>query len=408
MKSVFQQIKSDKNKYFNDVIYIRRARIPVIKFKHQATKKHCDVSFFNEVGKRTTLLVKFYLNMNSKLKILVLFLKYLLQNEDLHGTGKITTYILFWLVVYYMQQTDLLPPIINSCQSAEEQYNVLGWDCSVPSRCTIPIDDRFSLYFHFKEFLKFYSNFEFMKFVICPYIASAIPVDCFENLKIPSDSFAVYLEKVEKKNDEKFTPSIINLQDPFIHNFNVTKSVALQSLNRFKLFCHRTYKFLCNNLSYKEQFNILKTKKMLPQKYIIPRGCSQYMTVSWNIKRFSQQIQDLYDQQGITYICNRMRTIMETKFQFRIQCTFVENPERMCQKNYKLEKITTPMCFLSGVKEYSAEEDNAGYKERIKPLTAFIMLEIPKSEKCFRISVESESHVINFLNENLFNLFFDV
>ncbi|XP_065213505.1 terminal uridylyltransferase Tailor-like [Planococcus citri] len=121
----------ENNANFDRVNLIKTARVPLVVLKHKRTGKECSISFSGKMGVYNSLLTKLYLEQHSSMKVLTLFLKYVLVRHDLHGTGKITTHMIFWLVVFFMQQKKLLPPVKDVRQAAVRKNYVRNWNYSV-------------------------------------------------------------------------------------------------------------------------------------------------------------------------------------------------------------------------------------------------------------------------------------
>lgn len=226
---------------------MRKAKVPILKFKHVPTKVDCDLSVDNEIGITNTYLVRSYLSMNSNLKTVVLVLKHLLVMNDIKGTGKITTYILFWMVVFYMQQLDLLPPVRNARETSTAPLIISGWNCSIPQTLVEPLKDPYSVRRHVEQFCEFYENFDFATLAVCPYLSCAILAENLTNLNVPPELFSSFINNVKNANVYPFTTHIMNVHDPTYLNANLTRPVTQHTVDVFKGLCRNTREFLQKN-----------------------------------------------------------------------------------------------------------------------------------------------------------------
>lgn len=330
-----------KSKMFDRVFTVPAARVPIIKFTHKSTSCECDLSFSNEIGVRNSLLVQFYLSLNANLKPLVLFLKYLLELYELHGCQKITTYMLFWLVVYYMQQRDFLPPVQTVRDRVYESYIINGWDCRVPTPFIIPVTDSLTLFSHLKEFLKFYSEFNFLTTVISPFLACPLAVEDFESLRIPFSHFNVYLQKVQNSEDSTFNFSIMNLQDPTELNVNLTRQVQLPALNLFRSFCHRLHNFFTVEVSEKMASNS-ELEKVLPETIpkgycVVSKDCIQCEIHRLTINRLPENhpLRQTFQVNGVLFFAKRLENIMKSTFECDVQTTINDQTVRIDRNRKK-------------------------------------------------------------------------
>ncbi len=391
-----------KSKAFFAVRNIPKARIPIIKFKHKATKKECDLSFSNIVGVGNTHLIKFYISVNPNLRRLVLFVKYLLRKYDLHGCGKVTTFMLFWFAVYYMQQKDLLPPVTDVRKLAEERQFFSEWDCSVPKRLPQPIADPYSLFSHLIQFLKFYSDFEFMKHVISPYLACTIPVQLFTDLLIPPDLFSTYLKKMETAADAKFSTYLINFQDPTAHNFNLTKQVEISALNKFKTFCFLLHNFLTSDTRNVDILGKL-CPASIPLKNVPPDDCLQYFNACWYDCKLQDSILEGYTRSGISFLSDSLAKAMKNTLKFKVGDVYINEVSRVYRKGDKLEQGVLPTAMLDcsasnseWTKVHTSVNTVCQKTTTTSPIHVFIVLETYNSGKQIRVYVESKANFIRF------------
>lgn len=236
-----------QNQKFGNLFHVRKAKVPILKFKHLPTLVDCDLSVDNEIGVSNTYLVKSYLGMNSKLKTVVLVLKQLLVMNDIKGTGKITTYILFWMVVFYMQQLDLLPPVRDARKTTSDRRIIGGWDCSIPKPLVVPLKDPYSVRKHVEQFCEFYQNFNLANQAVCPYLSCAVAAENLTKLNLPTELFSALIHNVKRAKAFPYPTHIMNVHDPTYLNANLTRPVTQQTVDVFKSLCQNIGEFLRKN-----------------------------------------------------------------------------------------------------------------------------------------------------------------
>lgn len=216
--SIETEMKTIVNK-----IILSEKHADIFKPPHRGEERHISSC---KLDISSSKLTKLYLSLNRNLKNLTLYLKYLLKRYNLHGTGKITTHVLFWLVVYFMQQRNLLPSVmaIRKSVKGKHQY-AFGWDCSVPDEFTFCSSLHGSLYLLLLDFFKFYGQFDFSNYVISPFLGHSLPIcDIGERKRCFLHS--------------------MNIQHPIIHNFNLANQVGGPPTNEFTNLCRFAYKRL--------------------------------------------------------------------------------------------------------------------------------------------------------------------
>lgn len=94
-----------------------RARVPILKFEDANTQVECDLNINNNVGIRNTHLLKYYANMDWRVRPLVLFVKKWARFHDINDASKktISSYSLCLMVIHYLQY-GCNPPVLESIQ----------------------------------------------------------------------------------------------------------------------------------------------------------------------------------------------------------------------------------------------------------------------------------------------------
>ncbi|XP_065213899.1 uncharacterized protein LOC135841042 [Planococcus citri] len=339
---------------FSEVKYIGSARIPIIKLMHKSTKKNCDISFC-ESGLKSSRLTKFYVKLNPSLRFLILYLKVVLKKSEIYGTNGITSHVIFWLVVFYLQQKNLLP----SVKSVRKKYSDCkkndlfeNWNCSLNEKI-----DYSSYSYNFGwnclstllfGFAKFYRNFDFTKNVISPYLACVIPIDEFDKWKIPGEIFPSELLRNNNDGKNTFYRHVINIQEPTILSSNLAKNVNCEVLNSFVALCH---KLLLNDkfLSPKYLMNL----KRLPCRdhanaTRLPRDLKRFASITLSLKYVTSNNVKTNPKIFTVLLSRLIHRVMDGALNFQLQTITVEEViqvevnQQGCYEN----AVTVPVIYM--------------------------------------------------------------
>lgn len=157
-----------------------RARVPILKFEDATTHVECDLNINNSVGIRNTHLLKYYANMDWRVRPLVLFVKKWARFHDINDASKMTisSYSLCLLVIHYLQ-FGCNPPVLQSVQKLRP--DLFNGDDIRNLRMTESIDfeseNTDSLGDLFLGFLRYYAEqFSFLNDVASVRLGTKIPV----------------------------------------------------------------------------------------------------------------------------------------------------------------------------------------------------------------------------------------
>ncbi|XP_065220742.1 uncharacterized protein LOC135845825 [Planococcus citri] len=371
--------------------------MPLLTMYHPVSGKKVDISS-NPTSITSTELMKFYVLSNRNVKYLTLYLKHLLKVYDLHGTDKITTTILFWLVVFFMQRMDLLPSVFDARKLRKkiERYDN-GWDHSVPdiekTNSTTDFEELFPLLLNF---LKFYREFGFSQYVICPLIGREIPIHSFKNLQFKHRAFNVYVEKLRKHEiSTGFPISYINLQDPTIHCDNLAEQTSENVLNSFKILCDR----LLENFTAEDGYQKEYLEDYLP--------CDLRLENSWYLLTQCYTLYLSFDRDSQGSLKNAIRAVMEDILGFNCECIVPMNGDRgkndedvsytYFQLSASAETWRNP--FIRRIFKLSDIPKDINVAEM--PIPIRIVSEVNVLKKSTKIMVESNRHLHNFLKSHL-------
>lgn len=228
---------------------------------HKETAIETVLSFTNEMRLYNAKLMQLYLNLNPNVKPLMLLLKHILELQNLLGEDKISTYQLFWLVVYYLQRKKLLPAVrdVRAIAGVPKYYVFNKWNCSVPHPESITFtsvntvnESAASL---FLGFVGFYKHFDFLRYVISPYFGYAVLLEDFDTWTISTNAAGAekLADVVEKMS---FIKSVANYQDPTILDRNLFSSVPIKIINSFKHVCKYLYSYYHMTIFQENNFHI--------------------------------------------------------------------------------------------------------------------------------------------------------
>lgn len=210
---------------FEQTVAIVNAKIPLLKCVHVTTGFSCDFSFTSPMGRYNSQIIRQIIFLDQRIHPLILILKHWMKTRNLLGTGKITSYCLIMMVIYYLQNVKILKPLtVYQTQVPKfivDKYWNLAWNNSVPNRFNNCSDLTISGLL--RGFVDFYKDFDFERQIICPLYGTTYERAKFA-LKIPPE-FDAYIEYMKSDG-----ASPLNLhhpmcvQDPFALNHNVAAS----------------------------------------------------------------------------------------------------------------------------------------------------------------------------------------
>lgn len=154
---------------FEQTVAIVNAKIPLLKCVHVKTGFSCDFSFTSPMGRYNSQIIRKIIFLDQRIHPLVLILKHWMKTRNLLGTGKITSYCLILMVIYYLQNVKILKPLaIYQTQIPKfivDKYWNLAWNNAVPNRFNHLADLTISSLL--RGFVDFYKDFDFQGQIIC-------------------------------------------------------------------------------------------------------------------------------------------------------------------------------------------------------------------------------------------------
>lgn len=225
-----------KSRLFSHILAIPKAKTPIVKCVHVPTGLSCDFNFKNMLGVFNSHLISYYLSLDTKLSPIMIMIKYWAKVADLSGVNKFSNYSLALMFCFYLQQEPYcFPSVVQlqtdpSCCNIQENWNG-GFKALTNYRNERIANASYDTIL--LEFFKFYANFDYASYVICPYTAKATPkIEFFSPQSLP-DVYDRY-----KTNDVPLrVETCVCIQDPFEHSHNTTSSVPTTKLEDFVAYC---------------------------------------------------------------------------------------------------------------------------------------------------------------------------
>ncbi|XP_015127455.1 speckle targeted PIP5K1A-regulated poly(A) polymerase-like [Diachasma alloeum] len=326
-KTIFKEVKTllfRNAGTFTKIVPIPMAKIPVIKFHHTLSKMDCDISFKHGLGVHNSQLIKYLLTLDSRIKPLVLVLKYWAKKLDISGSGKINNYSLVMLIVFYLQQPSVnLLPAIRELQKVHERVYIRGWQVNFTTNYPSTSKNNSSSILELLEgFFKFYSDFDFSTTIICP----------LEGKSFLREEFKREIEERGGSVESLRLTRCACLQDPIQLDHNIISGWGSKELQGLRFSCLQAVE-ICQSLG-ESPLRILpklfdpalkvKTKKAKPVSFVIPAGKFE----RFGLPEDFEEMSDVGDKQMFiekNWFCTVYRlleAILKRIFMFEVQIVY--------------------------------------------------------------------------------------
>ena len=198
---------------FENVVDIPNARVPIVKFSHIQTSLRCDISFKNQLSVLNTQFIKSCMDYDPRIRPITMCIRFWAMKYNLSGNGleqKVNNYALTLMIIFYLQTQRMLPSVKSLQENVkkgiyiDKKLVLLGYEQDLSkwprkkcqNRSTIELLEGFFVYF---------SSFNYQDYIISPYFGQTILL---------------------KNSHSKFKNIPICVQDPFEHDFCVTRNFA--------------------------------------------------------------------------------------------------------------------------------------------------------------------------------------
>lgn len=339
----------NRSRKFVNIIVIAHAKIPIVKCIHKDTHINCDINLKNMLGVCNSKLIKYYINIDRKIKDMVVILKYWARVHKITGQNHLfTNYALCLMVIFFLQQKPYNLPSVLCLQKYNRFYKEDFWNGGFNElnvyRTTIETLMRSSLLEMLMGFFNFYFKFDYSKNVICPYLGKILEKEIFKTPEALPNYYNMYKEyvKIEGNHPLKLETCIC-IQDPFEHSRNTTSVILNTVLFSFVNFCELGYK-LCgagtNNLLYKLFTEDLNVEKKIAQvsgskdvgTFVIPMG-KNMKYLQKKIQESNKSLDRIIAEREAWYetVVEFMKIVLKNFMGFEIQ----EDNEEVPAKNMK-------------------------------------------------------------------------
>ncbi|KOX81065.1 Speckle targeted PIP5K1A-regulated poly(A) polymerase [Melipona quadrifasciata] len=284
MHKIFKEVKRIMyrlNCVFSDIISIPKAKTPIIKFYYVRTNVSCDISFKNSLGIYKSHLIKYCISLDSRLRPLMMIIKYWARHFKTSSGQKISNYALVLLIIFYLQQpsVNIIPPLMilqNTCQPRI----INGWQVNFDENGVLPsIINKNSIPELLHGFFFFYATFEFKSQVICPIDGMVHTESEFKDIEnLPS-----YMDRYKAcvKEDENLKLNVnkpMCVQDPIELNHNVTASTQFSTLDSVVRYCAIGAEIcaMCSKNNYRDLMKTLLTTALPKGKFNVTVSANQF------------------------------------------------------------------------------------------------------------------------------------
>ncbi|KOB79408.1 U6 snRNA-specific terminal uridylyltransferase 1 [Operophtera brumata] len=200
---------------------------------HVPSQTRIDVHVNNLEGGRNSALLSYLLNLDDRVKILAIIIKYWWNKLHITEFKTVPSYGMSLMVIFYLQQVNMLPPV-RALQTNAEHLVYEEWNSGFDEIDFKPRNND-SLYQLMGGFFDFYNDFNFDKHMISPFIGHPVKLKLFEDLGSVPNEFECYRRNVAENIQKPVDLSgELYVQDPFVHNKNLAVSLSAQDSSLFK------------------------------------------------------------------------------------------------------------------------------------------------------------------------------
>ncbi|XP_054014320.1 uncharacterized protein LOC128895614 isoform X1 [Hylaeus anthracinus] len=222
-------------------------RTPIIKLIYKRTGVDCDISITNGLSVENSKLIRSFNDAYLPCRKLILFIKKWFSLFNLPGRCGLTNYALSWIVIFYLQSKSYLPSIAKLIKEKNQSQLIHGWETGIAQ----PMDNNESVQsipVLLLDLFKFYANFDYQHYIICPLLGNVLAKKAFSELETLPKEMEPYKRhlKTSKKPEYLRIDSPLCVQDPFDLSHNLTKAVNSITLKYFKQYCEDSASILCS------------------------------------------------------------------------------------------------------------------------------------------------------------------
>lgn len=202
-----------------------------IECAHVKTEVKCYLRLRNKMSVSRNRLIKYYLSLDSKLSKFMLLLKFWADCYDFIDPKAFSDSAIYLMAIFYLQQDPYKLPPVKDLQENVDSEDTASWNSSYAEILDFssPALENATVLELFVGFLRFYSNFDYVTYVISPYFGSPLEKVRFVKPYVVPQCFTQFSTQSKDLN----ATSSICVQDFFEHCVNLTSSVTLDCVGRF-------------------------------------------------------------------------------------------------------------------------------------------------------------------------------
>uniref|UniRef100_A0A2A4K108 PAP-associated domain-containing protein n=1 Tax=Heliothis virescens TaxID=7102 RepID=A0A2A4K108_HELVI len=225
---------------YSEINYSTKPVFARYSFNHNATQRKVDLIFRSGyAGVRNSLVIRYYFHLDDRYLPLGGLLKLAFKMHDLIGRGMLKNYALYLLVIFYLQQKNMVPAGYVLQRDAVSDY-VGDWDTGF-NQLPYSTHNTDTVLQLLGGFFQYYSQFDFKNYVVSTFAGRPIPKADFMNIDTFPEEFTLYkntskLDLQLKIKDNLRPNSNICIQDTYVHDMNNGELITKEDTDRIKKF----------------------------------------------------------------------------------------------------------------------------------------------------------------------------
>ncbi|CAD1474621.1 unnamed protein product, partial [Heterotrigona itama] len=218
---------------------VEETRTPIIKLIYKRNGLHCDICTTHGLSVENSKLIRSFNDAYLPCRKLILFVKKWLSNFNLPGRHGLINYALSWLVIFYLQTESYFPSVAELIEEKNNSKLISGWETGV-AQPKVNNKSKQPISTLLLGFFKFYANFDYQHYIICPLMGQCVAKKDFTDIKMLPEEMKPYINYLETSQEPEYfrIDSPLCVQDPFDLSHNLTKAVTSITLKYFKQYCN--------------------------------------------------------------------------------------------------------------------------------------------------------------------------
>lgn len=202
-------------------------------FQYVPSHTKIDLHFNDIEGGRNSALLGYLIQLDKRALNLTLVVKYWWAKiRKLAGYKMIPSYGMSCMVVFYLQQKGMLPPV-TLLQKHAKPIIYQSWNTGF-DEIDYKSSNNESLYQLLVGFFEYYNDFNYDEFIISPFVGHPVERKLFKNFSSVPAEFEYYRRNVADHIREPIDLSdVVMVQDPFVHNSNLAALIKTRENSLF-------------------------------------------------------------------------------------------------------------------------------------------------------------------------------